>query len=148
MGDPAVLVLADILPKNGAVVTTQFQTAGPVQANGVTARLEGTNGDVTLQTFGPSLNFTVTPRTWSKDWIYKRSGVPWNTLSAGYQIDATKPAVAVFSRVAKGSAPPPVSVDYTANAITVKFVGAPVVMFSIQDGMWKAERSLRLTSPG
>lgn len=131
----ALVVLEDILPVAAdAPVTTRLQTGVAVEAKGPSATFTHPSGKVTLHSFGPALQFEATPRKWSKNWVYARSGVEWTTLAATYAADESKPVVMVFARNADMPAP---KAEYSDGKVAVT-VGTQVVTFARQDAGWQA----------
>ena len=100
VGDQALITLDDIQPTNpNDPITVRWQAGVPVKIDQNQAAFSHEKGQVFLQTFGPSLTLQATPRQFSKDWVYKKAGVPWTTVSGTYQADGKLPLITVITRV-------------------------------------------------
>jgi hypothetical protein len=137
LGEKALVILDDTLPKEASLpITAQYQAGVPVTAEGSSATLEGKNGRVILQLFGPATTLNITPREFKKDWVFKQAGVPWNTLHATYTVDPERPLVSILRREAATKSAP--KVTYAKDTITVELDGEPALTLKKSPDGWKA----------
>lgn len=142
----AVIVLDDIVAAQGAAgnVVTRWQAAvkPEVASDGRSARLVGKQGDVWMQTFGPTLSIKVEgPREFGKGWVYRdwaKSGrVQWYTLTGSYSAIEAEPLITVFTRGDRGNAKPRVAIDRAEGNLQVKLPSGKTVTFKQSGAGWQ-----------
>jgi hypothetical protein len=141
-GERALVVLDDVVPNDpGAVIHTRFQVGQPLVVKGSQAVLTGAKGTVTITTDGPAIAFTATPREFAKngsvDWVFGKSGVPWQTLEGTYPADPAKPLITVFAPAKIGEQPANVTITRSGAGLTVNIGGTAVEFTRLAKG-WSA----------
>jgi hypothetical protein len=142
IGAKALIVLDDVTPKDpNAAITAHYQAAVPVSISGGTAQLQGKKGNVTLHTFGPTLQLESKDRVYkTKDWnIGLKTGLPWTTVRGAYTMIPDKPLVNVLVPEKDGDAMKP-NVVYNGDSIRVSVPGAEEVRFKKSQDGWVLER--------
>jgi hypothetical protein len=113
---------------------------------GSQAVLTGAKGTVTITTDGPAITLGATPRTFAKngsqDWVFGKSGVPWQTLEGTYPADPAKPLITVFAPAETGSQPATATITRTGDGITVMIGGNAVKSTRLANG-WSAVKPYR-----
>jgi hypothetical protein len=133
VGQGALVILDDVRPKDpSAEITAQYQVGVPAEIFGSRALLKGSAGPIQLQTFGPEVQLTATPREFSKDWVFKKAGIPWTTLRGSHRAD--RPLITVLSRSKEAAA----EVEYGPEKITVTVPGSQAVAFKKSEDLWVA----------
>jgi hypothetical protein len=141
-GARGLVVLDDVVPNDpGAVIHTRFQVGQPLVVKGSQAVLTGAKGTVTITTDGPAIAFTATPREFAKngsvDWVFGKSGVPWQTLEGTYPADPAKPLITVFAPAKIGEQPAHVTITRSGAGLTVNIGGTAVEFTRLAKG-WSA----------
>ncbi len=132
-GDSALVILDDVLPRDPAEeVTAQYQAGVPATVSRSETSLETKSGPVKLHLFGPDLTLAANPRIFSKDWIFKKSGVAWTTLRGAYHADDKIPLITVLST---GNSKP--DVHYADDKISVTLAKGASLNFRRTSEGWQ-----------
>lgn len=167
--DRAVVVLDDVVAGDGAIkednamgrwnpppidadpkavdATAQYQTAHKPRVDAETGRVTigGNNGSLSLWTFGPRLEFSVTARDFGKSWQFKklarRGKYAWHTLAGRYTLDPDNPLITVLIPGPKEDQPKPPTVERDGRSILVTLPdGAELAFRKVDDGRWNLTR--------
>ncbi|MCX8155955.1 MAG: heparinase II/III-family protein [Verrucomicrobiae bacterium] len=140
VGALALVVLDEVVPgETGADIHAQYQIGQPVKVEGAQAVLTGAQGTVTLTTDGPPMTLRVTPRQFSREWVFTQTKVPWQTLEGTYPADPATPLLTVLAPAARGDQPVRARVTRAGETITVGLAGAEVKFIRQAKG-WSAVR--------
>ena len=138
IGALALVVLDDVVPNDpGAAIHTRFQVGQPIAVDGTRAVLTGAKGTVTITTDGPAITLSATPRKFSREWVFAKAKVPWQTLEGTYQADPAKPLITVFAPAETGSQPAIATISRTGEGITV-MIGGNAVKFTRRAKGWSS----------
>ena len=153
VADEALVILDDLEPlRRGETVGTLFQAASEeVTVDGQSARVHGTERDLLLHFFGPTVD-TLDPlevshedREFSKKaWVYHRLGTEWSAVRASYMHFREQPTVSVLQPVLPDAPDAAPQLERMDGHIRVTLPSGREVNFREEAGDWRAVPPLDL----